>query len=159
MKNTFFFFCSLLKFHRGVSPKLVSPPRFFLTLTVGFGRANSIRRGPASGPTDAATRLQNSGDEIKQRCAVRNAINRPTRCRVCNAIKHPPGDPHPGSACDWDYKPSPPDEIKTRRLRQPHHEVICLRRLKQKKNIYNAMKWKSHLFNSFSPSFFGRKSY
>lgn len=149
-------FCSLLKFHRGVSEKLVLPPRFSLTLSVWFGQDNSIRWGAASGPTDAAIRLQNSGDEIKQRYAVGNAINCPTRCRVCNAINALLENP--ASACDWDYKLSPPDEIKTHRLRHPDHEVICLWRLKQKKKN-NAMKWKSHLFNSFPPSFFEGKSY
>lgn len=79
-------FYSSVKFYWGISEKFVSLLRFSLTLSVWFGRDNSIRWGAASGPTDAATRLQNSGDEIKQRYCARNTINCPTRCRVYNAI-------------------------------------------------------------------------
>lgn len=73
--------------------KLVLQPRFSLTLSVWFGRDNSIRWGAASGPTDAAIRLQNSWDEIKRCYTVCNVINCPTRCRVCNAINGLPEIP------------------------------------------------------------------
>lgn len=154
MKSKFWF---LLKLHQGVSGKLVSPPRFSLTVSVWFGRDNSIRWGAASGPTDAAVRLQNSGDKIKWRCAVRNAINRPTRCGVRNAINALPEIPAPPPHCDWDYKLSPPDEIKTRRLGHPDHEIITrLWRLKQKKIIIT--QWNENLIfliRSLPPSFRG----
>lgn len=136
-----------------------APPRFFLTVSVRLGRDNSIRWGTASGPTDAAIRLQNSGDKIKWCCGVCNTINCPTRCRVCNAINGLLEIPTPASACDWDYKLSPPDEIKMHCLRRPDPEIIThWWRIKQKKDN-NAMKWKSHLFNLFSPSSFWEKSY
>lgn len=79
-------FYSSVKFYWGISEKFVLLLRFSLTLSVWFGRDNSIRWGAASGPTDAAIRLQNSGDEIKQRYCTRNTINCPTRCRVYNTI-------------------------------------------------------------------------
>lgn len=75
---------SCLKFHHGVSEKLVLLARFPPTLNVRWD--NSIRWRAASAPTDAAIRHQNSGDKIMWRSSVCNTINCPTRCRVCKVI-------------------------------------------------------------------------
>lgn len=119
-------------------------PRFFLTVSVWLECNNSIRWGAASGPTDAAIRLQNSGDKIKRRCGVCNAINCPTRCRVCNAINSLLEIPTPASTCDWDYKLSPLDEIKMHCLRRSDPEIIThWWRIKLKKN--KIMQWNENL--------------
>lgn len=149
MKNKFWF---LLKFHWVISEKLVLLPRFTSTVSVRFGRDNSIRWGAASAPTDAAIRLQNSGDKIKQHSAVCNAINCPTRCRVCNAINglsEISALPLPSTGITNSHL-----QMRLRRLGHPDHEIItCLWRSKQKKII---TQWNENLISlirSLPPSF------
>lgn len=139
---------SCLKFHHGVSEKLVLLARFTLTLNVRWD--NSIRWRAASAPTDAAIRHQNSGDKIMWRCSVCNTINCPTRCRVCKVINT--------------LAETPTLPLLVTGITNSHLQItlrcvafgtqtwnnVCG---EEKNDNNNIMKWKSHLFNSFSPLF------